>query len=214
MTVPDFDHMYTDGSIVPWHIDGPQPLLVSLVEAGEVRGEVLDAGCGPGTNAVYLASQGFSVTGVDGSAPALKLASDLAAERGVRVELLQRDATSLGFSEAFDTVVDSALYHCLDADAQRAYAASLHQACRPGATLHMFARSEENPDMPGPPCVSEENLRTTFAHGWEITRLRPAWYTLAFKRENLGDIPLPEATPVDDQGRFLMPVWQLTAIRR
>lgn len=214
MTLPDFDVVYTGGSVIAWDIGEPQPLLVALVEAGEVRGDVLDAGCGIGENAVYLASQGFSVTGIDGSAPALKRASDLASARGVQVEFLQRDATSLGFTEAFDTVIDSALYHCLDADAQHAYVASLHTACRPGASVHMLVRSDQAPDLPGPPCVSEANLRATFADGWEITRLRPELYTLALKRENIGDMPMPATAPVDDEGRFLMAVWQLTAVRR
>ena len=40
----------------PWDIPGPQPAIVGLEEAGEIRGSVLDAGCGTGENALYLAS--------------------------------------------------------------------------------------------------------------------------------------------------------------
>ncbi len=32
----------------PWDIDRPQPELVRLAEAGEIRGTVLDVGCGTG----------------------------------------------------------------------------------------------------------------------------------------------------------------------
>jgi hypothetical protein len=39
------------------------------------------------------------------------------------------DATNLtGYDERFDTVIDSALYHCLDEDGRQAYAAGLHRA--------------------------------------------------------------------------------------
>jgi hypothetical protein len=39
------------------------------------------------------------------------------------------DATNLtGCDERFDTVIDSALYPCLDEDGRQAYAAGLHRA--------------------------------------------------------------------------------------
>ena len=41
------------------------------------------------------------------------------------------DATNLtGYDERFDTVIDSAPYHCLDEDGRQAYAAGLHRATR------------------------------------------------------------------------------------
>ena len=39
----------------PWDIGRPQPDFVRLEEAGEIRGSVLDVGCGSGENVLYLA---------------------------------------------------------------------------------------------------------------------------------------------------------------
>ena len=49
---------------IPWNIEtAPRP-LVELVEGGQVKpGKTIDLGCGAGHYAVYLASQGFDVTG-------------------------------------------------------------------------------------------------------------------------------------------------------
>jgi SAM-dependent methyltransferase len=47
----------------PWDIDGPQPDLARLFDAGLIQGRVLDIGCGTGENALFFASQGIDVTG-------------------------------------------------------------------------------------------------------------------------------------------------------
>ena len=65
-----FDLWYRFGK-PPWIIDQAQPDLIAAAEKGEIRGPtVLDVGCGSGDNAIYLASRGFEVTGVDFSAKA------------------------------------------------------------------------------------------------------------------------------------------------
>jgi SAM-dependent methyltransferase len=219
-TRPDFDEVYRGRPLqegltqVPWDIGEPQPLLVGLAAAGEIRGDVLDAGCGLGENTLFLASHGYRVTGIDGSPTAIERASAKARERGLAAKFEVRDVTRLeGFDGQFDTVVDSALYHCLTDEEQHAYVAGLHRACRPGATVHVFARSEELAEVPGPRTISEANLRSTFGEGWEIARLRPAQYTTAISRALFDDSPLAGRMPVDERGRYLMQVWQLAARR-
>ncbi|WP_236788459.1 class I SAM-dependent methyltransferase [Amycolatopsis sp. GM8] len=216
MSAPDldFDQVYRESPLVPWVIGEPQPLLVELESAGEIRGDVLDVGCGPGDNAVFLASRGYHVTGVDGSPTAIERARAKVADLDLEFEVA--DVTKLeGFEDRFDTVVDSALYHCLDDDEQRAYVAALHRACRGGATVHVFCQAEQVAGLPGPRVISEQNLRDTFAGGWRITRLRRADYTTVMTRDMLVRMTEQSLDEVrfDDSGRFLMPAWQLTAVR-
>ncbi len=101
---------------------------MELEALGGFSGEVLDIGCGLGDNAIYLASRGHSVTGLDGSPAAIEEARRRAADAGVLnptagsagVTFDVADATDLsGYEGRFDTVVDSALYHCLDEDGRR-----------------------------------------------------------------------------------------------
>ncbi len=65
---------------------------------------ILDLGCGPGEQAVALASRGYEVIGVDLSLAMLARASDEAAEKGQRINFLQGDMRDLTFDEAFDGI--------------------------------------------------------------------------------------------------------------
>ena len=76
----DFDALYrgespAEGvppfSTPPWDSKAPKENVVAWEQAGLVHGEVLDIGCGLGDNAIYLAQQGFAVTGLDISSTAL-----------------------------------------------------------------------------------------------------------------------------------------------
>ncbi|NKQ53084.1 class I SAM-dependent methyltransferase [Amycolatopsis sp. K13G38] len=216
----DFDQLYQGNAeigpagFVPWDIGEPQPLLVEVEAAGELRGDLLDAGCGLADNALFLGGRGYRVTGIDASPTAIDRARAKARDRGLDVEFAVADATRLdGLDDRFDTVLDSALYHCLNDDEQRAYVTALHRVCRPGATLHLFCRSELLGTAPGPRAVPEHHLRASFREGWEITRLERRTYTTAFTTNMLPE-GFPTDVPQDEHGRFLMPVWQLTAVRR
>jgi SAM-dependent methyltransferase len=68
----------------------PNRFLVAEV-AGLAPGRALDLACGAGRNAVWLAEQGWTVTGVDFADVALQNARGLAAARGVEVEWLVAD---------------------------------------------------------------------------------------------------------------------------
>jgi len=95
--------------------------LMELEALGGISGEVLDIGCGLGDNSIYFASRGHSVTGLDGSPAAIEEARRRASEAGVSVTFAVADATKLtGYDGRFDTVIDSALYHCLDEEGQQA----------------------------------------------------------------------------------------------
>lgn len=153
---------------------------MELEALGGFSGEVLDIGCGLGDNAIYLASRGHSVTGLDGSAAAIEQARTRAAAAGVSVTFQVADATDLrDYTDRFDTVVDSALYHCLDDDGRQAYAAGLYRATRSGARLHLYCFSDGNINGLLAPmgAVSAPELRDTLtASGWRIDFLGPTTY--------------------------------------
>ena len=70
---------------IPWNIETPPEALVELVDGGEVKPcNTIDLGCGAGNYAIYLASKGFDVTGIDISPAAIKIAKENAEKKGVR----------------------------------------------------------------------------------------------------------------------------------
>ena len=97
---------------IPWDIRDAQPRLMELEALGAISGQVLDAGCGLGDNAIYLARRGHQVTGFDSSPTAIEQARTRAADAGAEVRFDVADATELtGFDGCFDTVVDLSLIH-------------------------------------------------------------------------------------------------------
>jgi SAM-dependent methyltransferase len=231
----DFDSMYQGrsslaelyGDLTPWEIGEPQPSVIEIAESGQLAGEVLDAGCGLGDNAFFLARQGFRVTGFDAAPTAVKRATERAAAMGIDASFVVADALELtDFYGRFTTVVDSALYHCLDEESRRRYLAEVRQVLRPGGRLHLVCFSNTRVKrLSALNYISEEELRANLSDGWEITTLRPTGYVTAFTREHVArsaakfnydsvDEYIRCTFEVDDRGRFLCPSWLVTAVRR
>lgn len=208
--------------VVPWDIGAPQPAVVRLADAGEFHGAVLDAGCGLGNNAIFLAERGFQVTGVDGADAALAKARGRAATHGVDVEFLRADVTTFeGVEPRFDTVLDSALYHCLTDEQRTRYAAALHRVTRPGARLHVLCFADGDDGLGMPMSVSQDDLRTHLAEHWRIHDIEAVDYTISMTAEafarsggtRMGFTIDPDAVRTDEQGRVLGRMWHLRADR-
>jgi SAM-dependent methyltransferase len=88
MTSEHWDELYGLRQLV-WTAQ-PNRFLVSEVSS-LIRGRALDVACGEGRNAVWLAEQGWEVTGVDFSPVGIEKAKRLAAERGVDVDWVVAD---------------------------------------------------------------------------------------------------------------------------
>lgn len=83
------------GGAAPWDTGRPQPAVERVAWEGGFSGAVLDVG-GTGDNALYLASLGLAVLGVDVAETALAIVLAKAVDRGIAVEL--RRLTNSGWS--------------------------------------------------------------------------------------------------------------------
>lgn len=78
-----------------------------------VPGSALDLGCGEGCDAVWLASKGWEVTGIDLSPTALRRARQAATDQGITEDQLHLEANDLATwepVESFDLVTCSFLH--------------------------------------------------------------------------------------------------------
>jgi SAM-dependent methyltransferase len=184
-----FESMYAGKA--PWDIGRPQPVFVEV--ADRVAGDVLDAGCGTGENALFFARRGRPVLGIDYLGGPIEAAQRKAADRGLDAEFITMDALTLGsLDRKFDSVIDSGLFHVFtDADRVR-YVAGLAHVTRPGGGLFLLCFSDEEPGNQGPRRVSRGELREAFAAGWGVEEVRPARFEV---RPDLEGISFSEGGP-------------------
>ncbi|PNH05919.1 hypothetical protein TSOC_007780 [Tetrabaena socialis] len=175
----------TGTGLAPWEIHRPQKVVRDLVLRRCFEGRVLDAGCGIGDNALYLAKAcpAAEVTAVDLVARCLEFAAAKADLRGMKgkvhlllADLLEQDLGKLPgqlgaeVSGSFSVVLDSSTFHCLsDAERER-YVPTLHRLLRPGGRIYMNCMSEEETRPGGPRRIPVADLQSVFnaASGWEV----------------------------------------------
>jgi cyclopropane fatty-acyl-phospholipid synthase-like methyltransferase len=168
-----FETMYQGQA--PWDIAGPQPAVVRLEESAEILGSVLDAGCGTGENALYLASRGHEVWGIDYVAAAIERARAKAKERGLDAHFQEASALELDrLGRQFDTVIDSGLFHTFGDEERTAYVAGLAKVLRPGGRFHMLCFSDQEPPGEGPRRVSRQEIHDTFRDAWDVEQIQEA----------------------------------------
>jgi SAM-dependent methyltransferase len=122
-----------------WDTGEPRAELKELVE-GRPPGRALDLGCGTGTNAVFLAKQGWEVVGVDFVPEAVEAARKRALASGVSVSFVVGDVAQLrrtGVVGPFDLVVDVGCYHALPESLRDAYEAGVASVSGPGSDFYL-----------------------------------------------------------------------------
>ncbi|MDT3397078.1 class I SAM-dependent methyltransferase [Streptomyces sp. B1866] len=217
----DFNIVYDGGELVPglitkgvpWDVEEPQPGAVEFERRGRFRGTVLDAGCGLGDNAAYLAGRGHKVAAFDASSSAIRQAKER--HKGLDIEFFVANATELaGYENRFDSVLDSALYHVLDADDRRLYLEALHRVTKEGAWLNMLVFADVPGGMPAPMSVPDDTLRASIRDGgWEITSMEMGTFSGV---ESIMDVFLKQFNVVpntDDKGQIHVPTWLIETTR-
>lgn len=137
-------------------------------------GTALDLAMGEGRNGVYLARNGFAVTGIEKSPTAIAKAHTLASEAGVRLETIQANLENFPLPQnQFDVVL---CFYFL----QRGLFGAMERAVRPGGALVIetytleqlqFARGPRNPELllqPNELYRAFRHLRVVFYR--EVTR--------------------------------------------
>lgn len=172
MTAPHWDDRY-EHSNVPWDTGVPDPHLVELVQAGSLApGRVLEVGCGTGTNAIWLASRGFEVVGIDISPRAIARAE--AKVRGEPAHFLVRDFFDASLEGRFDLVFDRGVLHLHDDLPARArFVGRVAELLSPtGVWLSIVGSTEGPPRDHGPPRRSALDLVAAVEPLLEVAELR------------------------------------------
>lgn len=165
-----FDAAYR-GAPPNWDIGRPQRAFVYLEEAGRIGRRVLEVGCGTGELSLFLARRGHDVLGVDFARSAIEQAREKARWRRVNAHFLVWDALKLPeLGVRVDTVLDSAMLHCLGDDERARFVDGLAVVLDPGGYYYLLC--DARPDGPSyyrGASLSRSEIRGLFEGGeWEL----------------------------------------------
>lgn len=150
----DMDRIYksTPKEMIPWNVEAPPEELVELVDSGKVKPcPTIDLGCGTGNYAIYLATRGFDVTGVDLSPTAIEIAKENASKKGVKCRFIVADI--LGdmdeIKETFDFAYDWEVLHHIFPEERKRYVEHVYSRLNGGGKYLSACFSEDDPEFGG-----------------------------------------------------------------
>lgn len=135
-------------------------------------GRALEIGCGTGTNSVWLAEQGLEVNGIDLAPLAVERAQERARAAGVKADFLVADVLQLAApAEPFAFFFDRGCYHAVRQSGPQLYAPAVARQLAAGARGLILAGNAREPHDPGPPVVTEEQIRSELGLAFRILDL-------------------------------------------
>lgn len=168
----DWNERYRDGDL-PWDTGRPSSELQRIINEHKIAPcRTLDIGCGTGTNSVWLAEQGFDVTGIDFAPLAIERARQRAHESKVQAQFLAADVLQFpDLGKPFNFFFDRGCYHAVRRSGTKEYASAVAQRLAPGALGLVLTGNAREPHDPGPPVVTEEEIRDELGSSFRILEL-------------------------------------------
>lgn len=161
---PEDAAVFWDGRYAHARLYGTEPTSVARQLARLFRQEkvttVLDAGCGSGRDVLFFAREGFTVTGLDISAHALRWAREEAADTGLPIALIAGDLLAANLAPgSFDAVVAVHLIHLQPEPVRRAMVNRLWSLARDGGLIAMANYATEEMGFAAWESYPEHNTR-------------------------------------------------------
>lgn len=173
MPQKDWNLRYRSGD-TPWDSGIRSRELARVIEEEEIAPcRAAELGCGTGTNAVFLAQQGFDVTAFDVSEAALEAARRKAAEAGVQVCFVREDLSLLSADYgSFDFVFDRGCYHCVRRENLGGFLESLRRLTRPGTIYLVLTGNANEQSDEGIPRLREQEIREELGDLFDFRLIR------------------------------------------
>ena len=166
------ERLYRERNI-PWDLGKPYKQLVDYVnENSSCR--ALDVGCGTGTDAIFLAQNGFNVSAIDISEEAIKVAKSQARKIGVSIDFNVGNVLDMPFDdETFGFVNDNGCFHLLDESNWRGFVNEVARVTKHSGKYLMKCFSDKEPPNPKIPYrLSQETIRQYFSEKFDILYIR------------------------------------------
>lgn len=169
-----WEDRYKTGDL-PWDSGIRSRELARVLEEQKIAPcRTVELGAGSGTNAVFLAEQGFDVTALELSPTAVELAKKRAEDANVSVEFLSADVGNLDRDlQPFDFLFDRGCFHCVRRENLSGFRKTLKQLSRPGTRyLLLTGNANEQTEDQGPPRLHEHEIRADLGDLFEFEFVR------------------------------------------
>lgn len=157
---------------LPWNHDTPDFNLVNLFNKKRITAKkILDIGCGTGQNSIWLAKNGFKVTGADFSNTAIKMAKENAKKANVEVTFIENDFLKEKVKGSpFGFIFDRGCFHTFDrAEEREAFAENAaNHLEETGKWFSLIGCRDEKREEEGPPQRSLNDIVTAIEPFFEI----------------------------------------------
>ncbi|HET8708981.1 MAG TPA: class I SAM-dependent methyltransferase [Candidatus Saccharimonadales bacterium] len=149
-----WEDMYgCDIAALPWEIPEPPTEIRDYISTHPGSGgKALDAGCGTGNFSLYLAKNGYDVSGIDYSEKAITVAQERAQEQRLDTTFVRGDLTELTNllpSDSFKLILDYKVSHHLKDEQLLAYAEQCYALLKSGGHILLVCYSEKDTDAAG-----------------------------------------------------------------
>jgi len=153
--------------------------MAALIEKYPPVNPILDLGCGSGDLAIYLATLGHHVVGIDFVESAIRKAQDKAAalpdETALSLRFQVADARKPSLlGEKFGAVFDSGFYHLFNPDQCEQLNDEVASILKPHGCYYLHEFAIEFPVLYVPRQISPDELQTRFTieKGWRIKEIQ------------------------------------------
>jgi SAM-dependent methyltransferase len=168
---------------IPWNEKSPPVQLIDLITNEFVSPcDAIDLGCGAGNYAIYLASQGFKMTGIDISSAAIKLAKANAKKNNVQIHFLEADLTLKleNLPQKFDFAYDWEVLHHIFPDQRQQYIENVNYLLNPGGKYLSVCFNEGDPQFGGEGKLRKTSIGTIlyFSSEDELNALFDPFFTI------------------------------------
>ncbi len=159
---------------MPWNSGLPSLQLATILKKHNINPcRALDLGCGTGTNSLFLAKEGFEVTGVDCAAEALIIAQKRSDEEGQQIDFIETDLSQWNPQfEPFNFIFDRGCFHCVRKTGLEGFLKMLKNVSQSGTYyLALTGNANDVEQEHGPPQLTKEEIENDLGSLFEIIDL-------------------------------------------
>lgn len=163
--------------------------LTFVNSRGMKMGDIFDVGCGYGAESIYLAKNGFNVTGVDINEEAINFARERSKPEKVSATFICDDVDNYlrRYKNSFDIIIESCYFHTLRKKEREPHLKQLNDALRNNGYIYLVTFTDLDPICHSHCPKRKWTFRVHFSEKGEIMR----YYCSFFSKKYLENILKP-----------------------